>query len=82
MEIFLRFVLFRDQVLFLTVLEVEPVEVHSLHQVSQSLRLEGRQSGVADFPESRRSGWFPEQRFARPHAARRRLTRMRRSPRY
>lgn len=35
----------------LTVVEVEAVEVHPLHQVAEPLGLEGGQTGVADLPE-------------------------------
>ena len=34
----------------LTVVKVEPVEVHPFHQVSQSLRLKRGQPGVTDLP--------------------------------
>jgi len=44
----------------LTVLEVEPVEVHPLHQVAERLRLKGGQSGVADLPEAGGGGGTKE----------------------
>lgn len=35
----------------LTIVKVEPVEVHPLHQVPQTFRLKRGQSGVTDLPE-------------------------------
>lgn len=39
----------------LTVLEVEPVEIHPLHQVAERLGLERGQSGVADLTEEEKT---------------------------
>ena len=38
----------------LTVLKVESVEIHSLHQVAERLRLKGGQSRIADLTEEER----------------------------
>ena len=45
-----------DDLINLTVLKVESVEVHPLYQVAQRLRLKRSQSGVANFTEEERAG--------------------------